>query len=157
FTPDFFHPANPDLPNYDIFMAKVTVAGLAPGTGGTLVLPDDRFEPNETADNAHNFGTLAAPQNFRDLTINQHANGFFDNDWYRWTMGEDATLDVRITYNLAHTGDLHLRFFTLDARNNLVQLGASQRIGVTTQIVSAKVVSGEPIFVWVYGFNHALG
>src|SRR5439155_272445 len=60
-----------------------------------------------------------------------------------------------IDYKSFDGGDLHLRMFTLDSQNHLIQLGSSRMIGVTSQSVQVSVTAGEPLVVWVYGFNHS--
>jgi hypothetical protein len=115
----------------------------------------DPFEPNDSSDRATNFGTLSGTENFVGLTIAQHANGLPDYDWYRWTAGQSGTFRATITYSIPG-GDLQLRVYAL-MNGQLVQLGSSLNTGVTSQSVAVAAGSGEPLFVWVYGFNGAQG
>jgi hypothetical protein len=138
---------------FDIATAPVTLA-FPPAPSG-IVLPDDQFEPNDTPDTATMLGNLVIPETFANLTINQHANGFFDNDWFRLTAGQKGTFTASIDYASPTGGDLNMRVFTISPQLTLVQLGASRLRGVTHQQVSISVTSGEPLFVWIYGFNHA--
>jgi hypothetical protein len=78
-----------------------------------------------------------------------------DNNWWRWQAGQSGTFTVQINYQPFNGGDLNLRVFTLDSQGHLIQLGTSRATGVTSQKVSVSVTAGEPLFVWVYGFNHA--
>jgi hypothetical protein len=152
---------NPDPTNFDIAVAAVTVSGAPnpnpnptpPPAGGGLA--DDRFEPNDTSDKATNLGTLAAgPTNEDNLTVNIHANGLPDYDWYRWTVGQNGKATVTITYS-NNSGDLHLRVYTLDSQGDLLQLASSRNTHVNAQKVTVSVTQGEAFYVWVYGYNHA--
>jgi hypothetical protein len=146
---------NPDLPNFDIGVAVVTLNVPIPSF---VIRPPDRFEPNDTSDTAHDFDILSpGTQVFPNLSITRHENGLPDTDWYRWSIGQSGTFSVTIDYKTFDglPGDLHMRVFTLDRNNNLVQLGASLSIGVTRQRVSVTVTRGQPILVWVYGFDGA--
>jgi hypothetical protein len=78
-----------------------------------------------------------------------------DNNWWRWQAGQNGTFTVTINYKSFDGGDLQLRLFTLNSQNQLIQLGSSRAMGVTSQSVSASVTAGEPLFAWVYGFNHS--
>jgi hypothetical protein len=157
---------NPNRPNFDIATAKVTGPGAASTgggptgggpTGGTFVpRPPDRFDPNETSDQAFSFGVLSAgTQTITNLLISRLPNGFVDNNWWRWQARQNGTFTVQINYQSFNGGDLNLRLFTLDSQNHLIQLGASRATGVTSQKVSVAVTAGEPLFAWVYGFNHS--
>jgi hypothetical protein len=155
---------NPEAVTFDIMTAVITVTGPGGGGGsggggggGFVQLPDDRFEPNDTSDRPTNFGVLMGQQAETGLTISLHPNGLFDNDWYRWTAGAPGTFDVKINYQSPTGGDLNMRVYTLDSLHRLVQIASSRQRGVTSQEVSVRVLQGEPLFVWVYGFNHAQG
>jgi len=137
----------------DMYTAHVTVPPPPPVTLG-----DDRFEPNDTSDRATFLGVLAGTQTFTNLTIDRHANGLFDYDWYRWTAGTTGTFTVDVANIQANGGDLNVRVYTLNAQNTLIQLGSSRKLGgVRSQSVKVQVNAGEPLLVWVYGYNHALG
>src|SRR5205823_9182193 len=82
-------------PGLDIATATVSLVGA----GGTTNLPDDLFEPNDSPNLASNLGVLTALQTTTNLTINRHANGVADTDWYVWTAGRLGTANVSITYN----------------------------------------------------------
>src|SRR5579871_65570 len=120
-------------------------------------LPPDMFDPNNTSDQATQFGILnAGSTTYANLSIGDKPPSFLpDNDWYEWTAGQSGTFTASITYSSFDGGDLHLRVFTLDSQNHLIQLGSSRMIGVTSQSVSVPVTAGEPLLVWIYGFNHS--
>jgi hypothetical protein len=142
---------NPDLPNFDIATAMVQVVT---GTPGPFVLrPPDRFEPNDTSDTATRLPGIGT---FAGLSITRHADGLFDNDWFRLTAPSNS-ITVTINYTTFDGGDLHLRVFTLDSTGTLLQIGASLATGVRTQRVTASIARGQPVLIWVYGFNHSEG
>jgi hypothetical protein len=142
------------VPNPASGSGLVQLAAIVPSESQTLF--QDPFEPNDSSDRATNFGTLAAgTQNFVGLTIANHANGLPDYDWCRWTIGQSGTFRATISYSITG-GDLQLRVYGL-MDGQLVQLGSSLNTGVTTQSVAVAVGGGEPVFVWVYGFNGAQG
>jgi hypothetical protein len=157
---------NPNRPNFDVATAKVTgpsaastPTGGGPTGGGTnpfVPRPPDRFDPNETSNEAFSFGILSAgTQTTTNLLISRLPDGLVDNNWWRWQAGRSGTFTAQINYQPFSGGDLNLRVFTLDSQNHLIQLGTSRAAGVTSQRVSVSVAAGEPLFVWVYGFNHA--
>ncbi len=124
------------------------------GSGGTT--GDDRFEFNDTSDQATNLGVLTTgTQTTNDLTIINHANGLPDYDWYRYTAGATGTLTVSINYNSA--GDLDLKVYTVDANNTLIPIGASVTTGQSKQTVTTVIGGGMPILIWVYGYDFAQG
>jgi hypothetical protein len=94
------------------------------------------------------------------LSIATHANGAFDQDWYRFVQPNAGTFSVNLT-NIQvtpSTGDLHVRIFNLNPDNTLTELGNSTRVGgFTTQGTSVPIAAGSTIYVWVYGFNYAQG
>jgi hypothetical protein len=100
---------------------------------------------------------LNGTETFNNLTLNRHANGLFDYDWFTWTAGQSGTFTPTLNNINAFGGDLHERVYTL-VGDNLVQLGCSQKVGgAKTQRTSVAVTAGEPLYTWVYGFDHALG
>jgi hypothetical protein len=146
---------NPDRPNLDVATATVTVPGPSGGGGGPVQLPDDRFELNDTSNTATQFGVLTGSQTFANLTINHHpSSGLPDYDWYQWTAGTSGTFTVHIDYQSTTGGDLNMRVYEL-VNGMLVQLGKSTSLGVTSQQVSVPVTAGEPLLVYIYGFDHA--
>jgi hypothetical protein len=148
---------NPDgPPTPDIAVGSVTTPGGPGGTGGGG-LPQDRFDPNNTSDKAHQFGILTGAQQFGNLTIANTATGLPTTDWFQWTAGTSGIFHAKITYTTLNGGDLHLRAFTLDGNLNLIQIASSRLIGTTTQEIAVPVAFGEQVLVWVYGFNHEQG
>lgn len=147
---------NPDgSTNMDIVTSEITVPG-----GGTAPtgLQDDSLEPNDTSDKARNLGTAGSTRIFTNLTINKHANGLQDYDWYKFAQGSGTTFVVNVDYKKGATGDLNIRVFTVKADGTLVQVGSSRNVGVTSQRVGVKgLLPGTPILVWVYGFDFATG
>jgi hypothetical protein len=153
-------PGNPNLPLMDIAVARVTGPGSTSSGGGLppvfVPRPPDAFDPNETSDQAFSFGVLSGgSQTIGSLLISRLPNGLVDNNWWRWQAGQSGTFTVAINYKSFDGGDLQLRVFTLNSQGQLIQLGSSRATGVTSQTVSASVTAGEPVFAWVYGFNHS--
>jgi hypothetical protein len=149
---------NPDVPHFDIVISVIVTPGGTlppPPGGGGSGLADDRFEPNDTSDKATQFGVLSGSQQFDNLTINHHANGLPDYDWYQWSAGKTGVLNIVVNYTPATTGDLNIRVFTLGTNNTMIQIASSRNLGVTQQVVHVIIGEGMPIFLWVYGFNHA--
>jgi hypothetical protein len=146
-----------------IFFAKMPT-GInplgSPSSGGrsNVRLADDRFEPNDTSSMATVLGVLhAGTETIGGLTINIHANGVPDNDWFRWTIGASGTFSATINYTPLNGGDLDLRVYALNSSGQLVQLGAGIQRGVKSQHVTVHVTAGEQIYAWIYGFNHEQG
>jgi subtilisin family serine protease len=139
----------------------VGTPGFDPFTGSGLIqlrplilqLPSDRFEVNDTSERASNLGLLTVRQAFADLSISRAD----DQDWYRWAVNTARPIAVTVSDIQTDRGDLHLRVFTLDASNTLIQVGASLGVGVNRQQVTVTVPVGSPLFVWVFGFNYAIG
>jgi photosystem II stability/assembly factor-like uncharacterized protein len=126
-----------------------TILGFVPPS------PSDRFEPNETSDRATNLNLFpVGTTSFSGLSIFTHPNGFDDTDWYRAAVAQGGTLSVRIDYTTDTGTDLNLRIFTLDPSGMLRQIGSSRNSNTDHQAVSVSVFASEPIFIWVYGFNH---
>jgi hypothetical protein len=134
---------------------------LVPVPPNPTNLPDDVFEPNDTSDTATDFGALTQSiLDFPDLTINIHANGLPDYDWYKWNVAQDGTFTANITFQslaLPAGGDLELRVYNLDPTNNTLHLLAAglSRTSVVQQ-VQVAVTAGEEIFVEVDGFRHKI-
>ncbi len=126
------------------------------GGGSTPNLSDDQFEPNDSSSQPTQLGFLSGTETFSNLTINTHANGLPDNDWYGIRASQDGTFTATINYTPLDTGDLNMRLFTVNSQGLLVQLGSSLTLGTTTQTISVFVANGEPLFLWVYGFDRAL-
>jgi hypothetical protein len=132
--------------------------GGGTGAGGGNVAPD-RFEVNDTSDQPTGMGAvISTTQTFTGLSIDRHANGFFDQDWFHWTTSVGGTFNVSLTNISAGGGDLHVRVFRLNGNNTLTELGNGTQVGgFTQQGTSVPVTAGEDIYVWVYGFNFVLG
>jgi hypothetical protein len=124
------------------------------GTDGVHV--GDVFEPNDTSDRATDFGLLTGGvQTFLSLQLAPHDNGLPDVDWYRWTAARSGTFTVALQYQ--SLGDFDVRVFTMGPNNTLMELGAGLSTGTGIQVVSVPVTFGEPLYVWVYGYKHAIG
>jgi hypothetical protein len=92
------------------------------------------------------------------LSINLHANGAYDQDWYKWSMSAAGTFNVNLTNIQAGGGDLHVRVFGWNSNGTLAELGNSTLVGgAAIQGTSVAVGAGQQIYVWVYGFNFAVG
>jgi hypothetical protein len=135
---------NPDLPNFDIATAEADIR---------VILPQDRFEPNETSDKPTNFGFFSGASTLKNLTIAQHPDLLPDYDWYSFVTASSGSLSVTISYLPNGGGDLNMRIYTVDANNTLIQIGASLAQGTTMQSARVDVPAGLRVLVWVYGFN----
>ena len=132
------------------------------GTGTILGFipppPSDHFDPNGSSDQAADLGILpAGTEDFANLSIVDLPNGLPNVDWFRAATAQAGTLTVQINYTIATGTDLNMRVFTLDSSGMLHQLGSSRNSNTNHQTVSVSVAAGEPIFVWIYGFNHSTG
>jgi hypothetical protein len=140
-------------------LTPVSTGGGGPGGGGNP--PDDQFDPNDTSERATNFGALNSSETFGPLSINLHnVNGhlIYAQDWWRWTAGHAGTFTATLSNIQAGFGDLHERIFRLLPDNSLQLLGSSTLTGgVATQSVSVQANAGDLLFVWVYGYNFAVG
>ena len=120
----------------------------------------DIYEPNDTSDVASNIGrlTTAAPSSLSALTINLKPDGSYDQDWFKWNMGQSGTVTIGMNNISAGGGDLILRVFKLNSNNTLSEIGNSVTTGgVTTRQVSAAVNAGDEIYAWIQGYNFATG
>jgi hypothetical protein len=100
-------------------------------------------------------GALAGTSSFTGLTIGRTVEGFPDNDWYRGTVNNSGTATISVNYQSA--GDLHVRVFTLGPANTLVELGSSRALRAQSQQVTVSVIAGQPLLVWVFGFDNVQG
>jgi hypothetical protein len=65
---------------------------------------------------------------------------------------------VSLTNISAGGGEVHVRAFHLTGNNTLSELGNGTQVGgFTHQGASVPVSAGDDIYVWVFGFNFALG
>jgi hypothetical protein len=119
---------------------------ISPGVGG-----GDAFEPNETSDQATNFGaiTTAAPFMLAGLSITNTSRGLPDYDWYRWTAAAAGTFSATLTTTSG--GPLELHLFTL--KNNVL----SELSSTTSGTLSTPVTAGQVMLVEVKGANTAPG
>ena len=111
---------------------------------------------NDTSAQATNMGALSGSISFNGLTIDIHADGTVDQDWYTWQMPQSGLLTASLT-NIQSGGDLWLRIFKEGSNGALSQIGSSTATGVTSQQASVSVNASDQIFVWVFGYNFALG
>ena len=103
-------------------------------------------------------GGLGGLLSFPGLTIDRHANGLFDQDWYRWQMGSGSAFHAVLTGIQAGGGDIHIRVFRRNGNNTLSEIGSSiQTGGFPSQGVTVAVSPGQEVYVWVFGFNYATG
>jgi hypothetical protein len=123
--------------------------------------PNDAFEPNDTSETATQFGVLVGAESFAPLSINIHTvNGHpvFDQDWYTWTAGITGTFTSTLSNIQANGGDINERLFVQLPNGSLELLNSSTLLGgVPTQTASINVQAGQHIYVWVYGYDFALG
>ena len=150
---DINTPGRDSLTGFGLIQLTVPLV-VAPPARRRRSIPDDRFEPNETSDRATQFGVLAAgTTSYANLTINIHANGLPDYDWYRWTAGQAGTFTA--TETNTQGGNLELHLFTLQG-NTLVDLADSLG-GTTPQSLSTSLADGQVIFVEIKGNNTSFG
>src|SRR5262249_38961147 len=89
-----------------------------------LAPPEDAYEPNDTTDKASNLGTLTtSPMHIGGLTISKHANGLYDYDNFKLTMGGTGTFTATETEEISR-GGLELHLFKL-VGSTLVDVGDS--------------------------------
>jgi hypothetical protein len=127
------------------------------GSNGIIsVHVGDVFEPNDTSDVATDFGLLGTGvEELLALQIATHANRLEDQDWYRWTAEQNGTFTVAMQYQSA--GDLNFRVFALGPNNTLMDVADGVSTGTGLQVVNVPVTFGEQLYVWVYGYKHAVG
>jgi hypothetical protein len=151
----------------DVFVSRIR--------GFTAVVGPDRFESNDTADNATNltavFGTtlnLNRQFSVGNLTT-AFNNGNPDYDWFSLQVGSSGTLEVDITNirvfasgpngTLGAGGDLNLRVFRSDG-DNLTDLAPPNSPGDPGYLVNSgyqrvivSVNAGDTIYIDVNPFN----
>jgi hypothetical protein len=119
--------------------------------------PPDQFEPDDTSDTAHDFGTIhpGDTQSFSSLTISNTSDLLPDYDWYKWEPSASGSFTATINI---HPGgdDLELHVFTL-VGNTLTEIGQSVTPGTFSHTVTVPVAPGQPVFVEVKGFNSTNG
>ncbi|MBM79509.1 MAG: hypothetical protein CMJ78_02810 [Planctomycetaceae bacterium] len=125
--------------------AAYTIIGHAPG-----VLRPDGFEPNDTAGEAIDFGTIAGELTVPGLTIHANVDGSSNDDFYRFTLAEEAMDGHFVGINFDDDiGDLDL---TLTGPTNFGRFSASV---TDNELISlANAPSGEYL-VRVNGFNNS--
>ena len=153
---DINTPGRDDLTGFGLIQLTVPLVVPTTPTGPeTPLFADDRFEPNDTSDRATQFGVLAAgTTTYDDLTVNFHANGLPDYDWYRWSAGQAGTFTA--TETTTQGGNLEMHLFTLQG-NTLVDLADSLASGTTPQTLSTSLTEGQVIFVEIKGNNDSFG
>ncbi len=144
----------------DVYVLKISSA-TPPSLG------DDRFERNETSDEARFLGALTRnrPIAHAGLTTARHPDDFlFDYDWFHITVGQSGTLRVDLTHirpfktgvneTVGAGGDLHVRVFRLSGAV-LEELGAGQgyKFNSGGQTVIAGVNADDLIFIGINPFN----
>ena len=125
---------------------------LVPVSGITGGLP---FVGGQTSNTATQMGILTGTQNFSG-TISRLPNDLPSNQWGEWTAGTSGTFIATINYGLIN-GDLNMRLYTLDAAGDLILLASATNLSALSQSLSAPVTAGEPLLLWIYGYNHAQG
>jgi hypothetical protein len=145
---------NPDFPNFDIATAAIVVPQVI-GRGVD-------FEPNDTSDQAHSFGTMnrGTAESLQAVPLLPHRNGLPDYDWYRWRAGAAGLFTAGLNVEQSN-GPLELHLFTLSANGTLTEVGSaatgpSDDCTFNTQL-STPVRQGESILVEVKGANISLG
>jgi hypothetical protein len=124
---------------------------LPPGT----ILPAPAW--GQTSDTAAQLGVLnAGTVTYEGNAIQNLPNGMPANNWGIWTAGQAGTVSVSLQYTIPG-GDLNFRLYTLDANGNLLPIAAGTALGVNDQLASVAVTAGQPLVIWIYGYNHAQG
>ncbi|MGE0529049.1 MAG: SBBP repeat-containing protein, partial [Bdellovibrionales bacterium] len=127
-----------------------------PGDEPENNLPSDAYEPNDTSDNPTQLGTLFGATGLTGLNINR-IDGVQDFDWYTFTTGVGGSWTLSLA-NIIARGDIHFRVFTLASDNSLYEIGSSTTTGrVNSQNLILSLEAGQQIFIYVYGFDFALG
>jgi hypothetical protein len=137
---------SPGLFEFDVAVAAIAVPTLN---------EEDRFEFNETSDQATNFGKLVEDHNLTDLSITTHQSGLPDYDWYRYQVGEDGRVTVTMSGGAAD-GALEVFLYTLDATNTLILLADSRSQPFAcnqTYVLTANVTKNQALLIEVKGVN----
>jgi hypothetical protein len=133
------------------------------GPVGAL-FPPDRFEPNNTEDQATNlsliFGNLKlGASNLIDLpnlTIaNDPVSNLPDYDWFKFTPAANGTLTLTLT--LTAGNDLELHLFTFTSGSSFNDVVASVQPGLPIRAVTFPVQSGKQYWIEVKGFQPSFG
>jgi hypothetical protein len=138
---------NPGAPNHFDIASAFVYSVLNPG--------EDGYEPNETTDTATNMGTLVSSMEIANQTINKHANGLYDYDNFKFTMGGSGTFTATETED-AGRGGLELHLFKLQG-NTLVDVGDFTSRTPLVKTLSVSVNKGDIIYVEAKGRNYAPG
>jgi hypothetical protein len=123
----------------------------------TVISTSDIYEPNETSDAAIDFGKLSVSDQifeYQNLLIANHADGFPDYDWYKWSMGSSGGFTVKMTVTAG--SNLQLGLFTAQGNGTLFTLASDQSGNATVQFF-VPAAAGQEMFVEVKGINTALG
>jgi hypothetical protein len=142
-------PVDGTVPNQFAGSGLVQLVAQSGITGG---LP---FVGGQTSNTATQMGILTGTQNFSG-TISRLPNDLPSNQWGEWTAGASGTFSATINYGLIN-GDLNMRLYTLDAAGDLILLASATNLSALSQHLSAPVTAGEPLLLWIYGYNHAQG
>ncbi len=144
-------------PGYDFltgFGMVQLVPFVVPPPGGTFA--PDVYDPNDTSDTAHDFGTMPANtnQDYQNLTIANEPSGLPNYDWFRWAPATGGTWSANL--KVTQGGPLlELHLFTLQGVT-LVELAHTQA-GAAGATLTAVVSAGQPILVEVKGVEVSLG
>ncbi len=121
------------------------------GGGSGPSFPPDQYEPNDSEDQAFNFGTVvlgAAPVTI-DSSISTHPDGALDYDWYTWTTNGAGTFSA--TLSTTAGGPLEVHIFTVNASNTLIEDGSATVANGASGIVGTALSAGQPVWVEVKG------
>ena len=139
-----------------LIQLRLSINGAFPVPPGPQapLFADDIYERNDTSDVATQFGRLTAGTFAVDnLTVNYHADGRPDYDWFQWQAAQSGTLTA--TENTSQGGNLEVHLFTLQG-NTLVAIGDSTAPGAS-HAVTAAIGAGQQVLVEVKGHNTLYG
>ena len=114
-----------------------------PPVGG---IQPDRFEPNNTFDEATDLGVLGH-QTQSGLTI--HITN--ENDYFKFVAASSGNYQVQL-----NVGDRDVNLFLYDGNQTLIQQSTSVVNGPMTETVNANFIAGETYYVRAQGFGSAL-
>jgi hypothetical protein len=135
------------------------VPNVSAGAGMVYLTPENNtaggipFNGGQTSNVATQLGVLSGSVKYAGA-IENLPNGLPSNQWGEWTAGKTGTFTADLDYGISN-GDLNMRLYTLDSAGDLIQLASATNIGVLSQTLTAPVTAGEPLLIWIYGYNHA--
>jgi hypothetical protein len=153
---------NPDLPNFDIATASITITPggpvvVPPGGGGGggssgAVSSGDTSESNNTSDTATNLGTLTTGGVITqvNLSIANLPDGSPDYDWFKVTVMSPGTFEVGM--GVTQVGPLEVHLLHQDPSTGaLTELSEATVAAGQTVALTSAANPGDTFFVEVKG------